>query len=144
MLYFSLVFLMQNAIDSLQKARSLVDQVKCDRICCRCHSSNARTAHRHLLAQWHKIVRVARNLAMSVVVSDEILTVTRMTEAEMRQEIAVMLFQREKLTLAQASRFAGMHRVAFQHLLASRRISVHYGVEDFEQDIQNLREMGRL
>lgn len=59
---------------------------------------------------------------MSVVVPDEILTATHMTEAEMRQEIAVMLFQREKLTLAQASRFADMHRVAFQHLLASRQI----------------------
>ncbi|MDX2214087.1 MAG: UPF0175 family protein [Oculatellaceae cyanobacterium bins.114] len=81
---------------------------------------------------------------MSLVVPDEILTATRMTEAEMRQEIAIMLFQREKLTLAQASRFAGMHRVAFQHLLASRHIPVHYGVEDFEQDIQNLQEMGRL
>ncbi len=81
---------------------------------------------------------------MSLIVPDEILTATCMTEGEMRQEIAVMLFQREKLTLAQASRFAGMHRVAFQHLLASRYIPVHYGVDDFEQDIQNLREMGRL
>ncbi len=81
---------------------------------------------------------------MSVIVPDDILAATRMTETEMRQEIAVMLFQQEKLTLAQASRFAGMHRVAFQHLLASRQIPVHYGVEDFEQDIQTLREMGRL
>jgi len=81
---------------------------------------------------------------MSVVVPDEILTTTRMTEAEMRQEIAVMLFEKEKLTLAQASRFAGMHRIAFQHLLASRHIPMHYDVADFEQDIQNLREMGRL
>jgi predicted HTH domain antitoxin len=98
----------------------------------------------HLPTQKGKIVEITRNLAMSVLVPDEILTVTRMTEAEMRQEIAVMLFQREKLTLAQASRFADIHRVAFQHLLASRHIPVHYGVEDFEQDIHNLREMGRL
>ncbi len=81
---------------------------------------------------------------MSVVVPNEILTTARMSEAEMRQEIAIMLFQRDKLTLAQASRFAGMHRVAFQHLLASRQISLHYGVEDFEQDLQTLRDMGRL
>nr|CAO91237.1 unnamed protein product [Microcystis aeruginosa PCC 7806] len=46
---------------------------------------------------------------MSIDISDEILSATRMTEAEMRQEIAVMLFQKEKLTLAQASRFAGMN-----------------------------------
>ena len=81
---------------------------------------------------------------MSIDISDEILSSTRMTEAEMRQEIAVMLFQKEKLTLAQASRFAGMNRISFQHLLASRQIPVHYDVEDFEQDIKNLREMGRL
>lgn len=81
---------------------------------------------------------------MSIVVSDETLSTTRMTEAEMRQEIVVMLFQKEKLTLAQSSRFAGINRIAFQHLLASRQIPIHYDVEDFEQDIENLREMGRL
>ena len=81
---------------------------------------------------------------MSIIISDELLAVTRMTEAEMRQEIAVLLFQKEKFTLAQAGRFAGMHRVAFQHLLASRQIPIHYDVEDFEQDIKNLWEMGRL
>jgi len=81
---------------------------------------------------------------MSFVIPEEILTTTRMSEAEMRQEIAIMLFQKEKLTLAQASRFAGINRIAFQHLLASRQIPIHYDVEDFEKDIENLREMGRL
>jgi len=48
---------------------------------------------------------------MSIDISDEILSATRMTEAEMRQEIAVMLFQKEKLTLAQASRFEILNRI---------------------------------
>ena len=81
---------------------------------------------------------------MSLLISDEVLSTTRMTEGEMKQEIAILLFQKEKFTLAQASRFAGIHRVAFQHILASRQIPIHYGVDDFEQDIENLREMGRL
>ena len=81
---------------------------------------------------------------MSILISDEILTAARMTEAEMRQEIAILLFQKEKFTLAQASRFAGVHRVAFQHILASCQIPVHYGVDDFEQDIRHLQELGRL
>jgi hypothetical protein len=34
--------------------------------------------------------------------------------------------------------------VAFQHLLASRPISVRCGVKNFEQNNYNLREMGRL
>ncbi|MBN3882217.1 MAG: hypothetical protein V7K64_09115 [Nostoc sp.] len=37
-----------------------------------------------------------------------------------------------------------MNRIVFQHLSANRQISVHYGVEDFKQDIKNLRTMGRL
>ena len=55
---------------------------------------------------------------MSVVISDEILHAARMSEAELKQEIAVMLFQKEKLTLGQASRLAGMNQLQFQHLLA--------------------------
>lgn len=81
---------------------------------------------------------------MSVVISNEMLGTTRMTEEEMKLEIAVLLFQKEKLTLAQAARFAGMHRVAFQHLLASRQIPIHYGVDDLREDAENLRKMGRL
>jgi predicted HTH domain antitoxin len=81
--------------------------------------------------------------AMSIIIPDDVLANIRMTEGEIKQEIAIMLFQKEKLTLAQASRFAQMHRVAFQHLLASRHIPIHYGVEDLEQDLKNLQALGR-
>ncbi|MBM4049524.1 MAG: UPF0175 family protein [Planctomycetes bacterium] len=78
---------------------------------------------------------------MSVVIPDEVIQATRMTEQELRQEIAVLLFQKEKLTLAQASRLAGMTRLQFQHLLASRQIPVHYDVQDFAQDLSTLSEL---
>jgi len=81
---------------------------------------------------------------MSVVIPDEVLLTASMSETELMQEIAVMLFQRKKLTLGQASNLAGMNQLAFQHLLASRQISVHYGVEDFESDLKTLRKLGRL
>jgi predicted HTH domain antitoxin len=81
---------------------------------------------------------------MSVIISDDILQATRMTEEELRQEIAVLLFQKEKLTLAQASRMAGMSRLQFQHLLASRQVPVHYDLEEFEEDLKTLSELGGL
>ena len=81
---------------------------------------------------------------MAVTIPDDIVRATRMTEAELRQEIAVLLFEREKLTLGQASRLAGMSQLQFQHLLASRQIPVHYDVSDFEDDLATLRELGRL
>jgi predicted HTH domain antitoxin len=54
------------------------------------------------------------------------------------------LFEREKLTLGQAARLAGMTQVQFQHLLSAHKIAVHYDVSDFEQDIATLKTMGRL
>ncbi len=81
---------------------------------------------------------------MSVVIPDEIVQATQMSEAELKQEIAVLLFQKEKLTLAQAARLAGMTRLHFQHLLASRSIPIHYDVEDLEEDVKTLRELGQL
>ncbi|MGA9995514.1 MAG: UPF0175 family protein [Pyrinomonadaceae bacterium] len=81
---------------------------------------------------------------MSVVIPDDILSATGMTEPELMQEIAVLLFQKEKLSIGQASRLAGMSRLQFQHLLASRQIPLHYGVSELETDLETLREMNRL
>jgi predicted HTH domain antitoxin len=88
--------------------------------------------------------RLGREENMSVIIPDDILQATRMSEDELRQEIATLLFQREKLTLGQASRLAGMSRLQFQYLLASRQIPVHYDVAEFEEDIETLRELGRI
>jgi predicted HTH domain antitoxin len=67
-----------------------------------------------------------------------------MTEDELKQEIAILLYQKEKLTLAQASRLAGLDRLQFQHLLASRRIPINYDIEDFKKDLDTLRRIGRI
>ena len=80
---------------------------------------------------------------MSVTIADEFLIAARMSEEELRQEIAVMLFERERVTLAQAARLAGQDLGRFQHLLATRDIEIHYDVPEFEADLQTLRELGR-
>jgi len=81
---------------------------------------------------------------MGITIPDDFLQAARMTEEELKIEIAVLLFQKEKLTLSQASRLAGMNRLQFQHLLASRQIPVHYDIAEFEEDLKVLREQGRL
>jgi predicted HTH domain antitoxin len=78
----------------------------------------------------------------SLVIPDELLKAARMSEAELMQEIVLMLFQQEKLTLGRASRLLGITQIEFQRLLASRKICVHYDVEDFRQDIKSLQERG--
>jgi predicted HTH domain antitoxin len=81
---------------------------------------------------------------MAVVIPDEIFSATHLTEKELKQEIALMLFSRDKLTLAQAAKLAEMDRLSFHHLLASRKIPLHYGVADLEHDVKTLQELGRL
>ena len=81
---------------------------------------------------------------MPVTIPDDIVEAARITEPEIRQELAVALFQQERLTLAQASRLAAMSQAEFQRLLAQRHVPVHYGPEEFEQDLTTLHEMGRL
>ncbi|NEO73551.1 UPF0175 family protein [Moorena sp. SIO3H5] len=81
---------------------------------------------------------------MSVTIPNDIFQSTGMTEAELELEIAVMLYQKEKLTLGNASRLAGMNQINFQQLLASRNICLHYDVEDFREDLQTLEQLKSL
>ncbi len=59
---------------------------------------------------------------------------------ELRQELALALFQQDRATLAKAARIAGVSRLAFQTLLADRQIPVHYGLDDLKVDIDGLRQ----
>ena len=79
---------------------------------------------------------------MSFVISEETLQAAHLTAGELRQELAILLFKQDRLTLIQAARLAAMPPLPFQHLLASRSISPHYEVADFERDLDTLTRMG--
>ena len=75
---------------------------------------------------------------MSLVIPDEFLQTAHISKAELKLEIAILLFQQEKITLGTASQFAEMNQLEFQRILGSRKISIHYGVEEFKQDLKTL------
>lgn len=81
---------------------------------------------------------------MPVTIPDEVLTAAHLSGAELKRELALALFQQQRLTLAQASHLAEVKQLEFQALLADRQIPIHYGVEDFRDDIETLRQLGRL
>ena len=74
----------------------------------------------------------------------EVIHATRMTPEELRRELAIHLFQQGKLSFGKAREMAGMTVWAFQQLLGSREIPVHYDVADYEEDLATLKELGRL
>jgi len=78
---------------------------------------------------------------MPLTLPDELLQSTKLTQAELQAELAVALFQRERLTLGQAALLAGLPQLDFQRLLASRQIPLHYGVEAMEQDLKRAKRL---
>ena len=77
-------------------------------------------------------------------IPEEILHITKMTPDELRVELALHLFEMGKLSFGKARELAGMTVWEFQDLLGKRGIPVHYDLEEYEQDLQTLRRLGRL
>ena len=73
---------------------------------------------------------------MPVTFSDDLLKSAQITEAELKAELAIALFQQDRMTLGQAAALAGIPQIDFQRLLASRRIPIHYDMEDMEEDVR--------
>lgn len=74
----------------------------------------------------------------------EVLHSTRMTVDELRRELALHLFQQGKLSFGKAREMACMSAWAFQQLLGSRDIAVHYDLADYEEDLATLEDLKRL
>jgi predicted HTH domain antitoxin len=78
---------------------------------------------------------------MTITVPDELLRSMKLTEAEVRAELAIALFREERLTLGQAAQLASLPQLDFQRLLASRLIPLHYRIDDMEQDLERARSL---
>lgn len=61
-----------------------------------------------------------------LVIEDNYLTATGYSEAELKLEIAIMLFEKEKLSLRKAAALANMHWLTFMKKLDERQIALHY------------------
>lgn len=81
---------------------------------------------------------------MSLLVSDEIVRASGLSESELLLEILILLFQQDKISLGKASELLGMNQIRFQRLLAERGICVHYDVAEFQEDLQHLQAKGWL
>ena len=76
---------------------------------------------------------------MGMVIDDEFLHAAHMSEPELKLELAVLLYQRERLTLGQAARLASLSQVHFRLALGARGIAPHYGVTEFAEDLKIVR-----
>ena len=78
---------------------------------------------------------------MTLVIPEDILQAAKMDEHAMLVELACHLFDKERLSLHQASQLARMSRPDFEDELHDRHIAIYrYDVEDFAQDMRTLNQ----
>lgn len=81
---------------------------------------------------------------MSLLISDEIVKASGLTEFDLLLEIVILLFQQDKISLGKASELLGISQIRLQRLLGDRHICVHYDVAEFQEDLQHLQKKGWL
>jgi len=75
---------------------------------------------------------------MTIEIPDNMIRKAGLTESGFKLELALIFFQKELFTLAQAAKFAGLHRMEFQKELGQRKIPIHYGISELEEDMKTL------
>ncbi len=78
---------------------------------------------------------------MPVVIPDQIIRQTNLSEEEFRIEVALLLFEKNILSFGQARRFSGMNVLDFQQLLAQHKIAMHYDLDDFQEDQKTIESL---
>jgi predicted HTH domain antitoxin len=81
---------------------------------------------------------------MSLVISEEIVKASGLSEQELIIELVLLLFQQEKISLGKAAELLNISQVRFQKILSDRGINIHYDVEELQEDIQHLTAKGWL
>jgi predicted HTH domain antitoxin len=81
---------------------------------------------------------------MTLLISDDIIQASGLSENELLSEIVLMLFQQNKISLGKASELLGLHRMQLQKILADRGICVHYDIAEFEEDMKTLQKSNWL
>lgn len=61
-----------------------------------------------------------------LVIEDSFIKASGYSEGDLKLEIAVMLFQKEKLSLRKAAALADLHWLHFMKELDCRQVSLHY------------------
>jgi predicted HTH domain antitoxin len=77
-------------------------------------------------------------------IPQDVLDSSRLSISELQVEMAVYLYAQRRLSIGKARELADMSLWEFRQLLASRRISPHYDVDDLDEDVATLREIKRL
>jgi len=81
---------------------------------------------------------------MNLTIPDDILIASDMSEADLKLEVAIILYKREKISAGKACEWLGLNLIEFRRELGKRGLTINYDVADFQTDLETLRSLGRL
>jgi predicted HTH domain antitoxin len=84
------------------------------------------------------------NNIQMIEVPQDVLDSARLSIDELKIEIAVYLYAQGRLSIGKARELANLSLWEFRQLLALRHIAPHYDEADLQEDVETLRELGRL
>lgn len=77
-------------------------------------------------------------------IPQDILDSARLKLPDLKIELALLLYSQYRLSVGKARELANMSLWEFRQLLGFRKIPVHYDVNDLNDDVATLKQMGRL
>lgn len=74
-----------------------------------------------------------------LVISGNVVDELGMSPSELMIELAVYLYDKEKLSMGQAKKLADLTQIEFQKELSKRGVFIKYDMEDLEKDLESIR-----
>ncbi len=78
---------------------------------------------------------------MVLEIADQYIQNTFLAEVNLKLEFAIYLYEKDVLTLEQASKLAEISYLDFQKELGNRNIFIHYDEEELERDLKTLSSL---
>lgn len=78
-----------------------------------------------------------------LIIPAAVIAKTQMSHEEFLVDLAVYLYDKERLSMGQAKKLAGLTQLEFQKEMSKRDVYLKYDIEDLEEDLRNLRTLDR-
>ncbi len=78
-----------------------------------------------------------------LVIDNKIFEWANLAESQLLEDMAIMLYQKRKLTFGQAAQLAKMNYAEFQFLLGRNRVPINYDVPELLEDIETIKQLNK-
>ncbi len=76
-----------------------------------------------------------------LIISGNLLRELKISASELKLNLAIYLYDKERLTIGQAKKLAELTQIEFQKEMSRRGVYIKYDVEDLEIDLENLKKL---